>query len=65
MAVQYPFIKSYSIENTVYINTKSLEKDTIITMYAVWDTIPNFHQRKQLKKWLKIRLNVDTLKIIN
>lgn len=65
MAVQYPFIKSYSIENTVYINTETLKKDTMVTMYAVWKKQPTKLEKTQLQKWLKVRLNIDALKIVD
>ena len=48
------------------INTNFNAVDTITVFNAKWyDSIPNVHQQEiQLKKWLKTRLNLDTL-IVN
>lgn len=65
MAVQYPCVQTFSIENMVYINTQNLKQDTILTLFVNWNYEPDELQRQQLTNWLKVRLGVDRLKIID
>jgi uncharacterized hydrophobic protein (TIGR00271 family) len=65
MAVQYPCVQTFSIENMVYINNQTLTQDTILTLFVNWNYEPDEKQRQQLTNWLKVRLGVDRLKIID
>jgi hypothetical protein len=65
MAVQYPCIQTFSIERMVYVNTENLTQDTILTLFVNWNYEPDNVQRQQLTNWLKVRLGVDRLKIID
>ena len=65
MAVQYPCVQTFSIENMIYINTQTLKQDTILTLFVNWNYEPDEKQRQQLTNWLKVRLDVDRLKIID
>jgi uncharacterized membrane protein len=65
MAVQYPCVQTFSIENMIYINTQTLKQDTVLTLFVNWNYEPDEKQRQQLTNWLKVRLGVDRLKIID
>jgi uncharacterized hydrophobic protein (TIGR00271 family) len=59
--INYTGLKEISFANVVKTNFNSV--DTIAVFNTTWyDTIPNTQQQEiQLKKWLKTRLNIDTL----
>lgn len=59
--VNYSGLKSLSYSNVISTNFKTI--DTIIVFNSQWyDSIPNTNQQELiLKKWLKTRLNLDTL----
>lgn len=61
--VQFKNIYSFSISKTIYTNIETLSTDTIPTAYVVWDKKPKETETEQLDKWLKVRLNLDRLKL--
>ena len=64
MHIQYPFVQTFSINNSIYLNPQSLQADTIPTILMTWNKKPNETEKRQLLAWLKIRLDLDTLKLI-
>ncbi len=62
--VLYTGLEKISYAKLVSTNFKSL--DTIAVFHAKWnDTLPNIETKEiLLKKWLKTRLNIDTLVVI-
>lgn len=64
ISAQYPFVSCFSINNAIYSNPNTLENDTLPTMLLTWKTKPNATTLQQLETWLRIRLDLDTLKII-
>ena len=61
--INYNGLSEISYANTIKTNFKKI--DTITVFYLKWyDTIPNTKQQEAtIKKWLKTRLNLDTLVI--
>jgi uncharacterized membrane protein len=64
IAAQYPFISSFSINNAIYTDPHTLKNDTLPTALLTWETRPNATTLRQLETWIRIRLDLDTLKII-
>ena len=64
ISAQYPFITSFSINNAIYTDPHSLTNDTLPTALLTWNSRPNATTLKQLETWIRIRLDLDTLKII-
>ena len=64
ISAQYPFISSFSINNAIYTDPHSLANDTLPTALLTWSSRPNATTLKQLETWIRIRLDLDTLKII-
>lgn len=64
IAVQYPEIKSVSISNMNYTDTKTLESVSIPTLYIEWKSGPDKKRKAQLIDWLKVRLETEELKVI-
>ncbi|MDR1346400.1 MAG: TIGR00341 family protein [Bacteroidales bacterium] len=64
IAVQYPDVNTISIAYLDYMNTKTLNINRIPTVYVAWNSNPSTEQRAQLLHWLKVRLNVSELKLI-
>ena len=60
----YDALKSLSYSNEITTNFKTT--DTLSVFRASWyDSVPNHaEQELKLKQWLKIRLNLDTLKVV-
>jgi uncharacterized hydrophobic protein (TIGR00271 family) len=61
--VQFKNIHSFSISKTIYTDIETLSTDTIPTAYIVWNKKPKETETEQLDKWLKVRLNLDKLKL--
>jgi hypothetical protein len=64
VAVQYPNVNTNSIAYLYYMNTKTLEIKRIPTVYVAWNSEPDSEQRTQLLHWLRVRLDVSELKLI-
>jgi hypothetical protein len=64
ISAQYPFISSFSINNSIYTDPHTLTNDTLPTALLTWSSRPNATTMKQLETWIRIRLDLDTLKII-
>lgn len=64
ISAQYPFVASFSINNAIYTNPHTLKNDTLPTALLTWKTTPNTTSLQQLETWLRIRLDLDTIKII-
>lgn len=64
IAVQYPHIVSVSIANMTYTKTSTLETTTVPTLYLQWEKKPDPKDRTQIVNWLKVRLGVEEIKVI-
>ena len=66
-AVQYPQIDKFAFANSIELNNKA-KYDTIPTILVKWKkgTYNSYIRKnsKTLEKWLKIRLNLDTLRVV-
>jgi uncharacterized hydrophobic protein (TIGR00271 family) len=63
--INYTGLKTLSYANVISTNFKST--DTLVVFTTTWyDSIPNNNQEQEqkLKDWLKIRLSLDTLKVV-
>ncbi len=67
LAVQYPRIKKFAFAESIELND-SLKYDTVPTVLIQWKhgTYNSYIKKKTktLEEWLKIRLNLDTLKVV-
>jgi len=64
LKVQYPEITQFALSKSVYTNTKTLRKDTVPTFFVEWSRKQPNEQIRKLREWLKVRLGLKTLKII-
>lgn len=60
---QYPKIKQFSYSNSVFTNTKNFKQDTVSTFFVEWDG-DGKNQIASVNKWIKVRLNLNSVKII-
>lgn len=60
---QYPKIKQFSYSNSVFTNTKNFKQDTVPTFFVEWDG-DGKNQIASVNKWIKVRLNLNSVKII-
>ena len=63
IAVQYPSVKSFSVVNMVYTNTKTLKSETKPTLFI--ESTPELtpEQQEEILKWLRVRLEEPKLMI--
>lgn len=64
MMVQYPFVQTFSVSNAIYTNPHTQQSDTIPTALITWKNKPNESAKQQMRAWLQIRLDLDTLIIV-
>ena len=64
ISAQYPFVTSFSINNAIYTDPHTLESDTLPTALLTWTSRPNATTLQQLETWIRIRLDLDTVKLI-
>lgn len=64
ISAQYPFITSFSINNAIYTNPHNMKNDTLPTALLTWTSRPNATTLQQLETWIRIRLDLDTVKLI-
>ena len=66
-AIQYPRIEKFAFARSIELN-KSMQYDTVPTVLVKWKrgTYNSYirSKSKTLEKWLKIRLKLDTLRIV-
>lgn len=61
IAVQYPSVKSFSVVKIVYTDTKSLESDTIPTLFINTSGTLDDEQRNNMLNWLRVRMEEPKL----
>lgn len=65
IAIQYPNVKRFSISNrSIYADIETISLDTIPTLYVEWINRKDTARERSLNEWLKVRLGIDELKII-
>ena len=65
IAVEYPNVKRFSVSShSVYADVVSGKLDTIPTLYVEWINPKDTVKEKKLNDWLKVRLGIDELKIV-
>lgn len=64
--IQYPEIEEMSIASMEYYNPKTMEHRTVPTLYIRWENgAGSAAKEKKLAEWLKVRLQLEELKIIH
>ena len=63
IAVQYPSVKSFSVVNMVYTNTKTLKSETKPTLFIESTAELTPEQQEEILKWLRVRLEEPKLMI--
>lgn len=65
IAVEYPNVQRFSISNrSVYTDVLAGTLDTIPTLYVEWINPKDTLRERQLNEWLKVRLGIDELKVV-
>ncbi len=62
---QYPDVKEFAITDLVKYDTRTLENNTSAIIYLDWSDGDHTEDEQHLVKWLKVRLDVDDLKVIH
>lgn len=62
--IQIPEITRFFISKPVYINPKTLQTDTIPTLYCSFSEKLSESEIQKFESWLKIRLNINRLEVI-
>lgn len=65
IAVQYPAISSFAIVNMIYTDTKTLECDTVPTLFIECEQHLSTEKKQSLLQWLRVRLNQPELEMPN
>lgn len=68
LKIQYPEIKKFAISKVVETSSDSGQTDTLHVFLVNWNNKMSYYSRKvqenKLEKWLKVRFNLDTLKLV-
>lgn len=64
LRILYPDLKSYSIGETVFNQSGSARKDTLILFVAAFRKPISLKEKRKLQYWMKERIQVDSLKLI-
>lgn len=64
IALQFPFVKNFSIDNSVQVDVKTTKAKTFPTLIVTYNGDPSDEDKQQFFKWIKIRLAVDNLQIL-
>lgn len=60
---QYPEVKTFAITDLIKYDTKTLENSTSAIVYLEWKNGNHSSEEQQLIEWLKVRLDVNDIKI--
>ncbi|WP_316848677.1 TIGR00341 family protein [Pedobacter agri] len=60
----FPVIKSFSVANTIFLNTDTLRRDTVLQFTATLAGKMSDADKNRMKEWLKVRLKSDRLKVV-
>jgi len=63
--VQYPSVEKVGFSRLAETNMQNMTTDTIPTILVRWSAFPGEKREKQLGKWLQLRLELDTVRIIS
>lgn len=63
IAIQFPFVKTFSIANTMMVNVASLTTECSPTLTVTYHHEPSDTERQKFSQWIKIRLNSENLHI--
>ena len=61
--INYPMVNKFSIGRVTQKNTKTIE--VVPTLLVRWTDLPSAEDKNKLKDWLKIRLKLNDLQVIN
>ncbi|NTV45420.1 MAG: TIGR00341 family protein [Chlorobiales bacterium] len=65
LRVQYPGILSVGYNKTLVASVTDMKTDTIPTFLVNWKSLPNLQQKKTLENFLKVRMNLSKIDVIN
>lgn len=65
ISVQYPRIERIGFSRLAETRVDRMQTDTIPTILVRWKENQGKAQEQQLAKWLKLRLQLDTLQVVN
>ena len=60
----FPAIKTYSVGNTIFMNTDTVKRDTVLQFIATLNGDMPASEKGKLEKWLKARLASQNVKIV-
>lgn len=65
--VQYPDINRVSLNNMVYTVRDSLTEIVFPTLFLEWESQKSTHtkEKRQIQNWLRVRLSIDTVIIVD
>jgi hypothetical protein len=64
IALQFPFVKNFSINNSVQVDVKTTKAETFPTLIVTYNGKPSDEDKQQFFKWMKVRLATDNLHIL-
>lgn len=64
IALQFPFVKNFSIDNSVQVDVKTTKAKTFPTLIVTYNGDPSDEDKQQFFKWIKIRLATENLQIL-
>lgn len=65
ISVQYPKIERIGFSRLAETRVSQMQTDTIPTILVRWKENPGKAREQQLGEWLKLRLQLDTIQIVN
>lgn len=65
ISVQYPKIDRIGFSRLAETKVSQMQTDTIPTILVRWKEKPSKAREQQLGEWLKLRLQLDTLQVVN
>lgn len=64
IALQFPFVKNFSINNSVQVDVKTTKAETFPTLIVTYNGKTSDEDKQQFFKWMKVRLATDNLHIL-
>lgn len=62
---QFPNVRKFAISDMVQFETSTLKQNTTAVVYLEWKEGDHAAEEQKIIKWLKVRLDVDDLKIVH
>ena len=62
--IQFPFVKSFSVDNSVQVDVKTMKTENFPTLIVTYKGEPSDEDKQQFFKWIKVRLATENLHIL-